>query len=40
VGKPGTAMRGMDAQSLGHIAIIVFIVLGNILYFASRKKTP
>ncbi len=38
VGRPGTATRGMDAQSLGHIAIVIFIVLGNILYFASKKK--
>jgi len=40
VGKPGTATRGMDAQSLGHLAIIAFIVLGNVLYFTSKKKTP
>jgi hypothetical protein len=39
VGKPGTATRGMDAQSLGHIAIIIFIILGNVLYFAKKKKS-
>ncbi|MBN1503862.1 MAG: hypothetical protein JW952_02240 [Candidatus Eisenbacteria bacterium] len=40
VGKLGTATRGMDAQSLGHLAIIAFIVLGNVLYFATKKKAP
>jgi hypothetical protein len=40
VGKPGTATRGMDAQSLGHLVIIAFIILGNIFYFASKKKAP
>ncbi len=42
VGVSGTATRGMDAQSLGHLAIILFIVLGNVLYFWSRKtgKAP
>jgi hypothetical protein len=34
-----TASRGMDAQSLGHLLIMVFIVLGNIGYiFARRTK--
>jgi len=38
VGIPGTATRGMDAQSLGHLAIIVFIVLGNLFYLYLKKK--
>ena len=33
----GTATRGMDAQSLGHLAIILFIIIGNVLYFRSRR---
>jgi len=37
VGVTGTATRGMDAQSLGHLAIIAFIILGNVLYFLSKK---
>jgi len=41
-GNPGSAASGMDAQSLGHIVIITFILVGNIAYFAtggkSRKK--
>jgi hypothetical protein len=38
VGVPGTATRGMDAQSFGHLLIVAFIVLGNIAYFTTRKK--
>lgn len=33
-----TATIGMDAQSVVHVVIIVFIVLGNLAYFATRKK--
>lgn len=32
------AAKGMDAQSLGHLLIMVFIVLGNIGYFVARRK--
>jgi len=32
-----TASRGMDAQSLGHLLIMVFIVLGNIGYVFMRR---
>lgn len=33
-----TGCIGMDAQSAVHIMMIVFILLGNIAYFAARKK--
>ena len=33
-----TAVQGMDAQSLGHLIIMVFIIIGNIGYFATRRK--
>ncbi len=33
-----TASRGMDAQSLGHLLIMVFIVIGNIGYFLARRS--
>ena len=36
--KPGVATQLMDAQSLGHVMIVIFMVLGNIGYVASRKK--
>jgi len=32
------AVQGMDAQSLGHLLIMIFIVLGNVGYFAMRRK--
>jgi hypothetical protein len=40
VGMPASATRGMDAQSLGHVVILIFIILGNVIYFAGggRKK--
>jgi hypothetical protein len=38
VGMPGTATSGMDAQSIVHAMIVVFILLGNVAYFASRRS--
>lgn len=35
---PGPATAGMDAQSFSHALIIVFMVLGNIGYYATRNK--
>jgi len=34
----GTAETGMNSQSMIHILIIIFIVLGNIGYFFARRK--
>ena len=31
------ASRGMDAQSIGHIVVIGFILVGNLAYFITRK---
>ncbi len=36
-GRPGRAAAGMDAQSLGHLVIILAIGLGNLAYFIGRK---
>ncbi len=33
-----TARIGMNAQSVAHVMIIVFIIIGNIGYFLTRKK--
>lgn len=33
-----SATRGMDAQSVAHIIIIIFIIIGNIGYFIERKQ--
>jgi hypothetical protein len=38
VHRRGVASVGMPAQSYAHILIIIFIILGNIGYFLSRKK--
>ncbi len=37
-GHPGMAMRGMDAQSLAHLLIIFFVIVGNIGFFMTRKN--
>ena len=38
VGHLDSATAGMQAQSVTHLVIIAFILLGNILYFLSRSK--
>jgi len=38
--QPGKASSSMDCQSLGHVGILLFIVLGNIGYFATRRNAP
>ena len=35
---PGSATAGMRAQSVTHLIIVAFILLGNAAYFASRRK--
>lgn len=34
----GAGVRGMDAQSMAHGLIVLFILLGNIGYFVSRRS--
>jgi len=36
--KYKTARIGMNAQTVAHVMIIVFIIIGNIGYFVSKKK--
>ncbi len=38
IGKPDKGFIRMDSQSIAHLLIIVLIIVGNIAYFASRKK--
>lgn len=38
VNAPGLATSGMDAQSIAHALIILFIILGNVVYFITKKK--
>jgi hypothetical protein len=37
VNEPGMGIKGMDAQSVAHALMLVFIVLGNIGYFFARR---
>ena len=36
--NPGKATRGMDPQSIIHLLIVAFVLLGNIGYFLSRGQ--
>lgn len=38
VGVKGIATRAMDAQSVAHLVIVLFIVLGNVGYFIERSR--
>lgn len=38
IGKKGSATTKMDAQSIAHLLILVFIVLGNIKAFSARRR--
>ncbi len=41
LGHAGDGSRGMDAQSLGHLVILLFIVVGNVLWLAGgRRRAP
>ncbi len=38
IGQKGSATSGMDAQSVAHLVIVLFIVLGNVAYFIERNR--
>jgi len=38
IGAPADATLGMDAQSIAHIIIIIFIIIGNISWHITSKK--
>ncbi len=37
--KPGMGQKGMDAQSVSHLVIVLIIVWGNVVYFLRRKTS-
>ncbi len=37
--NPGLAKDGMRVQLYAHMMIIAFIILGNVGYFVSRRRT-
>jgi len=39
IGVEGSATLGMPPQSLGHVAIVAFILLGNVLFTINRRKS-
>ncbi|MCL2063054.1 MAG: hypothetical protein FWG98_01600 [Candidatus Cloacimonetes bacterium] len=39
VGIPGTATAGMDAQSIAHLIIIIFIIIGNVAWYLNKHKS-
>ncbi len=39
IGQKGSATSGMDAQSVAHLVIVLFIFLGNAAYFIERKRS-
>ena len=39
IGRPGIGTSGMDAQSIAHLVIVLFIVFGNISYFLERQRS-
>lgn len=36
--EPGLAVAAMDAQSLGHLLFITFIILGNVAYIIEKRS--
>ena len=38
LGLPGSATAGMEPQSVTHVIIILFILLGNTVYFTTRRR--
>lgn len=39
LGQKGFATSGMDAQSVAHLVIVLFIILGNAAYFIERQRS-
>ena len=37
--RPGSASKGMGAQSMAHLVIALFVILGNIAHFAARRTS-
>ncbi len=39
IGQKGSATSGMDAQSIAHLVIVLFIILGNAAFFLERQRS-
>jgi len=38
INKPGMGQKGMDAQSVCHLMIVILVVWGNVTYFSKRSS--
>jgi len=38
VNQPGLAAKGMSAQSLVHLFIILSVIAGNIVFFIEKRR--
>ena len=38
INQKGSATSGMDAQSVAHLVIVLFIILGNVSFFIERNR--
>lgn len=38
IGRPGVATAGMDALSASHLVVLLFIVIGNVIWFLTNKN--
>ena len=38
IGKPGMGGKGMDAQSIAHLVILLLVAWGNVSYFLGRRN--
>jgi hypothetical protein len=36
--EPGLTIASMDAQSIAHVVLVLFMILGNILYFIQKQR--
>jgi len=39
IGSPGPGLKSMDAFTLGHYALIIFIIMGNIGHYGWTRRT-
>ena len=39
INEKGSATSGMDAQSVAHLVIVLFIILGNVSFFIERNRS-
>jgi hypothetical protein len=38
IGMKALGTAGMDAQSISHLAILFFVILGNVIFYGTRNK--